>query len=95
MVDIQLIREANHYIYIGESRNLRWEESETDFAFRESILVSGFMGSGGVNLTYTSISNTGPNQGPVENQIAGALAERIISAAKDGEKFKVGEGRCV
>jgi hypothetical protein len=53
------------------------------------------MESEGTDLTYASISNTGPNQGPVENQIAGALAERIISAAKDGEKFKVGEGRCI
>ncbi|KAF8603406.1 phospholipase D/nuclease [Ceratobasidium sp. AG-I] len=34
------------------------------------------------------ISNTG-NEGPVKNLIARALVERIISAAKSGQKFKV------
>lgn len=52
---IQLIREANHFIYI-----------ENQFF----------------------ISNTG-NEGPVKNQIAAALVERIIRAARSGTKFKV------
>ncbi|KZT40944.1 phospholipase D/nuclease [Sistotremastrum suecicum HHB10207 ss-3] len=34
------------------------------------------------------ISNTGPN-GPVKNQIAAALVQRILMAARDGQKFKV------
>ncbi|KAF8490138.1 phospholipase D/nuclease [Russula emetica] len=52
---IQLIREANHFIYI-----------ENQFF----------------------ISNTG-HEGPVRNQIAAALVERIIRAARSGTKFKV------
>ncbi|KAG8215687.1 hypothetical protein J3R82DRAFT_7561 [Butyriboletus roseoflavus] len=52
---IQLIREANHFIYI-----------ENQFF----------------------ISNT-RNEGPVKNQIAKALLERIIEAARAGKKFKV------
>ncbi|KAG6372484.1 hypothetical protein JVT61DRAFT_7587 [Boletus reticuloceps] len=52
---IQLIREANHFIYI-----------ENQFF----------------------ISNT-RNEGPVKNQIAKALVERIIEAAQAGKKFKV------
>ncbi|QRW15556.1 phospholipase [Rhizoctonia solani] len=52
---IQLIREAQHFIYI-----------ENQFF----------------------ISNTG-NVGPVKNQIAKALVERIIEAANSGKKFKV------
>jgi hypothetical protein len=39
-------------------------------------------------LTAHSISNTGKN-GPVQNQIAKALADRIIRAAQAGERFKV------
>ncbi|KAH9971878.1 hypothetical protein BGW80DRAFT_1318971 [Lactifluus volemus] len=49
---IQLIREANHFIYIG------------------------------------IISST-KESGPVKNQIAAALVERILSAAKSQRKFKV------
>ncbi|KAG2050128.1 phospholipase D/nuclease [Suillus hirtellus] len=52
---IQLINEANHFIYI-----------ENQFF----------------------ISNT-REEGPVKNQIAKALVERIIKAAKDDRKFKV------
>ncbi|KAI9454792.1 hypothetical protein HD554DRAFT_2198903 [Boletus coccyginus] len=52
---IQLIREANHFIYI-----------ENQFF----------------------ISNT-RDEGPVKNQIAKALVERIIEAAQAGKKFKV------
>jgi phospholipase D1/2 len=52
---IQLIREANHFVYI-----------ENQFF----------------------ISNTG-KEGPVKNQIAAALVERIIAAARSGTKFKV------
>jgi len=36
----------------------------------------------------SSISNTG-NVGPVKNQIAAALVEKIIDAARAGTKFKV------
>lgn len=39
-------------------------------------------------LTAYSISNTGKN-GPVQNQIARALVDRIIRAARAGERFKV------
>ncbi|KAG2106164.1 uncharacterized protein F5147DRAFT_701272 [Suillus discolor] len=49
---IQLINEANHFIYIGNISNTREE-------------------------------------GPVKNQIAKALVERIIKAAKDDRKFKL------
>ncbi|KAH8990383.1 hypothetical protein EDB86DRAFT_2939025 [Lactarius hatsudake] len=52
---IQLIREANHFIFI-----------ENQFF----------------------ISNT-KQSGPVKNQIAAALVERIVSAARSGRKFKV------
>lgn len=52
---IQLIREANHFIYI-----------ENQFF----------------------ISNT-KEAGPVKNQIAAALVERIVTAARSGRKFKV------
>ncbi|KAI0804784.1 phospholipase D [Irpex lacteus] len=52
---IQLILEANHYIYI-----------ENQFF----------------------ISNTS-NDGPVKNQIAQALVQRIVRAAQEGTKFKV------
>ncbi|KAJ1303942.1 hypothetical protein OPQ81_008353 [Rhizoctonia solani] len=52
---IQLITEANHFIYI-----------ENQFF----------------------ISNTG-NYGPVKNLIAKALVDRILDAAKNGQKFKV------
>ncbi|OJA19475.1 hypothetical protein AZE42_04918 [Rhizopogon vesiculosus] len=52
---IQMIKEANHFIYI-----------ENQFF----------------------ISNT-RTEGPVKNQIAKALVERIIEAARDGRKFKV------
>ncbi|CAE6399900.1 unnamed protein product [Rhizoctonia solani] len=52
---IQLIREAQHFIYI-----------ENQFF----------------------ISNTGTN-GPVKNQIAKALVDRIVEAANSGKKFKV------
>jgi len=52
---IQMIREANHFIYI-----------ENQFF----------------------ISNT-KESGPVKNQIAAALVERIVSAARSGTKFKV------
>lgn len=52
---IQLIREANHTIYI-----------ENQFFITSTIAGH-----------------------PVHNQIGAALAERIISAAKDGRKFKV------
>ncbi|KAI0259452.1 hypothetical protein BC834DRAFT_630910 [Gloeopeniophorella convolvens] len=52
---IQLIREANHFIYI-----------ENQFF----------------------ISNT-RQEGPIKNQIAAALVERILSAARAGQKFKV------
>jgi phospholipase D1/2 len=38
--------------------------------------------------TAYSISNTGKN-GPVQNQIAKALVDRIIRAAQAGERFKV------
>ncbi|KAG2131140.1 hypothetical protein BD769DRAFT_1452087 [Suillus cothurnatus] len=49
---IQLINEANHFIYIGNISNTREE-------------------------------------GPVKNQIAKAIVERIIKAARDDRKFKV------
>jgi len=52
---IQMIREANHFIFI-----------ENQFF----------------------ISNT-KQSGPVKNQIAAALVERILSAARSGKKFKV------
>ncbi|KAG9042840.1 hypothetical protein FS837_010313 [Tulasnella sp. UAMH 9824] len=52
---IQMIREANHFIYI-----------ENQFF----------------------ISNTG-DKGPIENRIAEALVERILSAARAAQKFKV------
>ncbi|KAG8908268.1 hypothetical protein FRB99_007801 [Tulasnella sp. 403] len=52
---IQMIREANHFIYI-----------ENQFF----------------------ISNAG-DKGPVQNRIAEALVERILSAARAGQKFKV------
>ncbi|KAG9018728.1 hypothetical protein FRB90_010196 [Tulasnella sp. 427] len=52
---IQMIREANHFIYI-----------ENQFF----------------------ISNAG-DKGPIENRIAEALVERILSAARSGQKFKV------
>lgn len=39
-------------------------------------------------LTAYSISNTGKN-GPVQNQIARALVDRIIRAARANERFKV------
>ncbi|KAI9435046.1 phospholipase D/nuclease [Lactarius indigo] len=55
---IQLIREANHFIFIG------------------------------VITSVLSISST-KQSGPVKNQIAAALVERIISAARSGRKFKV------
>jgi hypothetical protein len=57
---------------------------------RESILVSDVT----TNLTTAfhhplqSISSTKPG-GQIKNQIAAALVQRIIKAAKDGEKFKV------
>ncbi len=38
--------------------------------------------------TTYSISNTGKN-GPVQNQIAKALVDRIIRAARVGDRFKV------
>lgn len=38
--------------------------------------------------TTYSISNTGKN-GPVQNQIAKALFDRIIRAARASERFKV------
>ncbi len=37
-----------------------------------------------------SISNTG-DSGPVKNRIAEALVNRILSAAREGRKFRVSE----
>ena len=37
---------------------------------------------------YHSISNT-QDEGPVKNQIAKALVERIIRAGREGKKFRV------
>jgi phospholipase D1/2 len=39
-------------------------------------------------IRTSSISNTG-KEGPVKNQIAAALVEKIIGAARSGKKFKV------
>jgi phospholipase D1/2 len=36
-----------------------------------------------------SISNTTEGHGPVKNLIAKALVDRILTAARDGAKFKV------
>lgn len=58
-------------------------------SFREPVLVSSPQILEDLLLIRTpSISNTG-NEGPVKNQIAAALVERIISAARSGTKFKV------
>ncbi|GAA5839628.1 hypothetical protein JCM11251_003562 [Rhodosporidiobolus azoricus] len=35
------------------------------------------------------ISSTGAGKGPIENMIGAAIVDRVISAAKSGEKFKV------
>lgn len=37
-----------------------------------------------------SISSTRKSDDPVKNQIASALVDRILLAARNGEKFKVG-----
>ncbi|KAF8129820.1 hypothetical protein EV363DRAFT_1399636 [Boletus edulis] len=71
---IQLIREANHFIYI-----------ENQFLCVALLhVLSGLLSWHAV----FSISNT-RNEGPVKNQIAKALVERIIEAAQAGKKFKV------
>jgi phospholipase D1/2 len=41
-----------------------------------------------VLICTSSISNTGKD-GPVRNQIAAALVERILAAARAGTKFRV------
>jgi len=60
-------------------------ENSIQMAYRQLILEAN-------HFIYIEnqffISNTG-NYGPVKNLIAGALVERIISAAKAGQKFKV------
>lgn len=36
------------------------------------------------------VSSTGPGKNkPVENQVAAAIVERVLMAARDGKKFKV------
>jgi len=57
---------------------------------RKSILVRYFIFSlyFVIQIVVPSISNT-KSGGAIENQIAKALTERIIRAAKDGQRFKV------
>ncbi|GAA93975.1 uncharacterized protein L969DRAFT_322779 [Mixia osmundae IAM 14324] len=55
---LQLIREANHFIYIE-------------------------------NQFFVSSGQSDSQKGPIKNEIAAAIAQRCISAAKDGKKFKV------
>ena len=90
ITDIQLIMEANHYIYIGEWSGVFLLED-----FYHNLLpqrtnsctfspVEPYLSSD----TPASISNT-VEKGPVKNLIAQALVSRILMAAKDGTKFKV------
>ena len=60
---------------------------------REPILVREIVDCVGDDVMNPfSISNTG-NYGPVKNRIAEALVNRILSAARDGRKFRVSKVR--
>jgi hypothetical protein len=64
-------------------------EQDLSLLQRKSVLVSEFHLALGYALKkYRSISNT-VTGGPIVNQIAAALSDRIIQAAKAGQKFKV------
>ena len=91
--DIQLILEANHYIYIGKRTFLltaNWCSLISTPLENQFLLVSriSITFSDATNAYLFSISNT-VDKGPVKNLIAKALVERILSAARDGQKFKV------
>ena len=96
--DCQLIREASHFIYIGKMTHIRSSFSNSAECWRifhrESVLVSMLLLRIAESLLKenVSISNT-RESGPVKNQIAKALLERILEAAKDGKKFKACDRR--
>jgi hypothetical protein len=89
-----MIREANHFIYIG-TLSLVWDGAYVNLNIpcREPVLVSWviFLLFLKDLIWASSISNT-KESGPVKNQIAAALVERIVSAARSGTKFKAGIG---
>ncbi|KAF8324713.1 uncharacterized protein EI90DRAFT_2976883 [Cantharellus anzutake] len=77
---IELINEANHFIYIGAFYRFEGDTQRVRclLNFRLSVWTE--------NQFF--ISNTG-DHGPVKNRIAEALVNRIVSAAKEGRKFRV------
>lgn len=97
---IQLIQEANHFIYIGTS--LIWSPYQATLVDKgifhlqrtsscEPHILPGAMPDGTLTSIYplkNSLSNAS-DKGPVVNKIAKALVERILSAAREGKKFKV------
>lgn len=73
-VDIQMIREAKHFIYIGLCPFL-------------SVLGVVFTSRFAENQFF--ISNPGEGGPAIKNRIAEALVERILRAAAEGAKFRV------
>lgn len=89
-LDCQLIREAEHFIYIGTLLACYPSEVFLTFLLENQFLYDLFYLSRAKRVSLPpSISNT-EKGGPVQNLIAGALVERILQAANAGEKFKVG-----
>ena len=92
MTDIEMIREAEHYIYIGESpARARIRSMLMLNACREPVLVRRLPVLQRHNtwlMTCHSISST-QDDGIIQNQIAKALVERIVRAGREGKKFRV------
>jgi hypothetical protein len=92
VLDIQLIQEAEHFIYIGAGYTISSYVSKK-LTFMGLKRTSSCECEVIFRFTHTlnwmhSISNT-TDSGPIKNQIAGALAQRIIRAGKESRKFKV------
>lgn len=85
--------EANHFIYIGGLYCITRDSDRSHGLSPQRTSSCGYLTNsaheGGTDMAR-SISSTRKSDDPVKNQIASALVDRILLAARNGEKFKVG-----